>query len=85
MKFTEEQINEIKKCKPNCCYDDYGRKGDLVWGIDGNSIYIDIEYEARDVDGDWGYAIKRHNDVTFDELIKTIREPYRYFDTRSWN
>lgn len=40
MKFTEDQLNEIRKYKPSCCLEDYGRKGDLVWGFDDNKIYI---------------------------------------------
>jgi len=83
MKFTEDQLNEIRKYKPSCCFEDYGRKGDLIWGFDDNKIYIDLEYQSTDINSDSNNFTKRHINVTFDELIKTIKEPYRYFDTRS--
>lgn len=85
MKFTEDQLNEIRKYKPSCCLEDYGRKGDLVWGFDDNKIYIDLdlEYKSTDMNSNFINFSKRHINVSFDDLIKTIKEPYRYFDNNN--
>jgi len=85
--FTKEQVQQIKELNLNIdfAYGNGGKKGDLKWGIYENKIYADLSYEARDVDGDWGFALKRHDNLTFEELLETIKAPHSKFDTRSWN
>lgn len=85
-KFTSEQKQEISKLNVDANYDTFGSSGCLSWIIfsDGE-LTAKYSFEARDVDGDWGYAASIRRNLSFDELISIIKNPHNHFDTRSWN
>ena len=57
MKFTEDEINKIEQLNVKCVHSKGGFNGDLHWGFDENKLYVDLFYESRDIDGDWGTSI----------------------------
>ena len=85
IEFTNLEMDQIKALNVECANSRGGFDGDLKWDISDGKINCDLFYDARDVDGDWGRASTRHSNITFEELIETIKSPTSKFDTRSWN
>lgn len=84
--LSQRQIDIIKKLKPEMNHKSFGRNGDLTWDVfsDGE-LCAAYEFQARDVDGDWGKAKSLCRHISFAKLIDIIKNPNPHFDTRSWN
>ena len=84
-KFTKEQLENISKLKVQLSHDTSGYDYDLHWGINDEGIYAYYFFQSRDCDGDWGTSCTWHENISFKELIETIKTPLHKFDVRSWN
>lgn len=86
VEFTDEQLKQIEELNVQYCSKNMGFNNDLFWQIskDGK-ISASLSYKARDVDGDYGHASTTNSNISFKELIETIKNPSSKFNTRSWN
>lgn len=83
--FTDDQLKEIKELGVECAFSSGGYHKNLSWGFFDDGLYVHLKYKAKDIDGDWGYAGTCHYNISFKELLDTIKNTYSHFDTRNWN
>lgn len=84
--FTPKQLQQISELNVEISYSTGGKNQNLHWDINKEGVInAYLFYNARDCDGDWGSASTYHSNISFKELLETIKNPTKYFNTRSWN
>lgn len=83
--YTEEEQKQIQDLGGYLC-GKYGWKDDYSFQKEDDGTYTGrIRFQARDVDGDWGHAASVHWKLTWEQILDEIKDPYKYYNTDSWN